>query len=145
MTGTALVTVKLTGMKDFEDDLARRELNMVKAIDAGLGVIARRGADILRVSMLSAASPSSPGSPPGVVTGNLIKSVRAVHQQGSLQSATAFGSNGKGGKAPHWYLLEFGTTKMAARPSLRPAGLQAGQEGQQLLTAMIKRMDGRGG
>ncbi len=145
MTGTAVVTVKLHGVQAFEDDLARREIAMVKAIDAGLGVIARRGADLLRASMLAAATPSSPGSPPGIVTGNLIKSVRAIHLQNSLQSATAFGSNGKRGKAPHWHLLEFGTRKMAARPSLRPAGLQAGQEGQRLLTAMIKRMDARGG
>lgn len=145
MTGTALMTVSLQGMQTFETDLARRELAMLKAIDTGLGAIARRGADILRQSMLSAGSPSSPGSPPGVVTGNLIKSVRAEHLQGSMKSATAFGSNGKRGKAPHWYLVEFGTRKMAARPSLRPAGLQAGQEGQRLLVDMIKRMDTRGG
>lgn len=140
-----MMETKLIGMDGYAADIERREQQMLKAVDAGLMAIARRGADILRNSMLAAGSPSSPGSPPGIVTGNLIKSVRAEHAAGSMQAVTAFGSNGKRGKAPHWFLLEFGTRKMAARPSLRPAGQQAGQEGQQLLTAMIKRMGARGG
>ncbi len=79
-------------------------------------------------AMNAAPSPSSPGSAPGVRTGNLIKSTRSIHEKGSLMSTTAFGSNGRRGKAPHWHFAEFGTSNQAARPVMRPECEAAAKE-----------------
>lgn len=58
--------------------------------------------------------PSIPGKPPHRQTGQLVSSVGHEFEQGGLVGIV--GTNVK-----HGFWLEFGTTKMAARPWLRPA------------------------
>ncbi len=59
-------------------------------------------------------SPSSPGDPPGVDTGNLKNSVIAK-PDGPKTWAVLVG-------AEYGAMLEYGTSKMAARPFMLPAG-----------------------
>jgi HK97 gp10 family phage protein len=74
------------------------------------------------VRTVSNASPSSPGQPPGVVTGQLRNSVFAdpVAGVGSNRVTIEVGA-----RAPYAGFLEFGTSKMAPRPFLRPAVARA--------------------
>lgn len=61
----------------------------------------------------SQQSPSSPGEPPAVVTGNLTGDIKTRPIRKALWEVV-FGAE----YAPY---LEFGTPRMAARPFLRPA------------------------
>lgn len=135
MSTAVAITGKFTGIEKMLEDMTRREEAIVRTIDAALGVIARDAADRMRQAMLSAPSPSLPGSAPGVVTGNLIKAIRAVHKIGSLQAEVQIK-----GKAAHWHLLEFGTTKMAARPFIRPYGREAAIDGEELINRAVARI-----
>lgn len=61
----------------------------------------------------SVSSPSSPGNPPAVVTGELKSSVRLVKINNKHYRLEA--------RADHAIPLEFGTSRMAPRPFLAPA------------------------
>ena len=130
-----VVTGKFTGIEKIMADMERREEMIVRTIDASLGVIARDAAGRMRQAMNSARSPSPPGSAPAVFSGNLVKSISAVHKIGSLQSAVVIK-----GKAAHWHLLEFGTRKMAARPFIRPHGRAAAIDGEELINRAVGRV-----
>lgn len=134
-----LVTAELKGLDRIEADLVRREAMLIEGVDKALGTIAGYGADLMRERMQMAPSPSPPGGAPGTVTGNLIRSVRSEHQAGSLTAIMRAGTKGrKKGGAPHWFLLEFGTMRMAARPFIRPAGKQAAEHGRHLIDAVVR-------
>lgn len=64
---------------------------------------------------LSGKSPSAPGEPPGVVTGELRRSMTYEIEK------TPQGVTGRVGTNKEYAVpLEFGTSRMAARPFLRP-------------------------
>jgi len=62
------------------------------------------------------ASPSAPGEPPKRVTGALLDSIDYQVEPGRDQVAVYVGA-----AVQHALYLEFGTSKMAARPFMRPA------------------------
>lgn len=62
---------------------------------------------------------SSPGNPPRVDTGNLINTLRSEDRNGDSVAIIA----GAGTEAYATY-LEFGTTKMAARPFMGPMAME---------------------
>ena len=64
---------------------------------------------------LSGPSPSSPGEPPGVVSGTLRRGVTHEVEKGPNRVVGRVGTN-----IEYAIPLEFGTSKMAARPFLRP-------------------------
>jgi HK97 gp10 family phage protein len=78
-------------------------------LEAGIRVVE----SIVKVS-LQGPSPSAPGQPPGLDTGYLINSVQVVDPVTPIEAILGVGAD----YGPH---LEFGTSKMAARPFLRPA------------------------
>lgn len=61
-------------------------------------------------------SPSAPGKPPAVVTGELDASIAIDKQSQGRKIRVAIVI-----RAEHGFFLEFGTKKMAARPFVRPA------------------------
>lgn len=61
---------------------------------------------------MSTSSPSSPGDPPGVVTGYLKNSIQARKER--PKHWAVYGAN-------YGLYLEYGTVRMAARPFVRPA------------------------
>lgn len=64
---------------------------------------------------LGGGSPSAPGEPPGIVSGTLRRSISHEVEK------TATGVSGRVGTNVKYALpLEFGTSRMAARPFLRP-------------------------
>ena len=120
------LTVRVEGGDALERDLAKRELAMLRSADQAMARLAELAADRMRTSMKSASSPSSPGSPPGIVSGNLIKGVYSAHQPGTLRAVAGI-------DAPHWHFAEFGTVKMAARPVIRPAGKSVAMDAARIL------------
>ena len=80
--------------------------NVRRQVDARL----TRGSNALRtaaLSVLAGASPSAPGSPPGVRSGNLRRNWTMFSGGGSFGITSGMGYAG---------YLEYGTSKMAARP-----------------------------
>lgn len=73
---------------------------------------------------------SSPGSPPHVDTGDLRKSLQPeVVRTGNTIRGTVSSS------VPHALMLEYGTSKMAARPFMRPTVL----EERETVTNILRR------
>lgn len=129
------LTVRVEGGDALEQDLAKRELAMLRGADQAMARLAELAADRMRASMRSAASPSSPGSPPGIVTGNLIKGVYSAHQPGTLRAVAGIDS-------PHWHFAEFGTVKMAARPVIRPSGAAVALTAERVMKEATRRIFG---
>ena len=65
---------------------------------------------------ISGPSPSAPGEPPGVVSGTLRRSITYEIEKRQESVIGKVGSNEE-----YALFLEVGTSKMAARPFLRPA------------------------
>lgn len=61
----------------------------------------------------SSSSPSAPGQPPGIDTGNLRNSIQVRPYMGAIWRVWVDAAYGKP--------LEYGTARMAARPFVRPA------------------------
>lgn len=127
-----MIEGKLVGMDRLEADLSARMKRLAQNVDGFVASVANDGASRIRAAMHSASSPSSPGSAPGIVTGNLIKSVQTTHERGSFKAEVQV-------TAPHWHLLEFGTSKMAARPFLRPQAKLAVIAGEARIGAAIEQ------
>lgn len=63
-----------------------------------------------------------PGDPPGKVTGTLDSAVyRTFSQDRSSDEVKAYHVGVNKGKAPHWHLIEYGSSRAPAHPYLRPA------------------------
>lgn len=64
----------------------------------------------------------APGAPPGIKTRNLHNAVyRAYSPERSNDEQQVYHASVNKRKAPHWYLVEFGTYLNAPHPYLRPA------------------------
>lgn len=86
-----------------------------RLLDAWAGQAAGDIAQAAKDSMGS--GPSTPGEPPGVDTGELRDSIEVVRdRQGRWQLRVG---------AEHGLYLELGTSRMAARPFVRPAMMSA--------------------
>lgn len=132
------LTVRIEGGDVFERDLAARELKILRSAEAAMVRMAEAAADTMRASMRAAASPSPPGSPPGIHTGNLLKGVYSANRPGTLKAVAGI-------TAHHWHLLEFGTVKMAARPVIRPSGKAVALEGERIIKESSQRLIDGGG
>ncbi len=73
-------------------------------------------------SSWSPSSPSAPGQPPAVVSGNLRDSITARQTTKGDKPAVMIEV-----KAHYASFLEFGTSRMASRPFIRPAMFRAEQ------------------
>lgn len=77
----------------------------------------------------SRKSPSSPGRPPAVDTGNLKNSIVA-RPAGRGKAEVSIG-------AEYAIYLEYGTTRMAARPFLRPAVERISEKAKEIVKATL--------
>lgn len=134
-----MIEAKFEGLDLIESDIDRRLAAIVAGADKLVAAVARDGAERIRTAMLAQRSPSPAGSEPAVVTGNLIRSIRNAHMAGTLSASIMAGTSGRS-KAPHWFLLEFGTRRMAARPFIRPNGRAAAENGKAAMVEMLRRI-----
>lgn len=114
------------------DDVAamvRLERLMEKRFEVAgdiLKIVAQRKISITQPLMTTSSgrlwglNPSKPGFPPKVVTGDLMKGVIARVATSSKVVRCFVGSN-----TPYALTLEFGSSRLAARPWLRPSMAEA--------------------
>lgn len=81
---------------------------------------------------------SPPGSPPYRETGNLMAGVDHIESQSGDTYSTEIVSKRAGGDAEIPFWLEFGTSKMAARPYMRPVRNQ----GSEIIRRQAENMGG---
>jgi hypothetical protein len=93
-----------------EDFLAKVSTKMYERMDA----VADYLVDRIKKKLSTTGSPSSPGNPPHLRTGDLRDSITAVDSAGLDLFAKDIGSN-----LEYSTNLEYGTSKMAPRPFLR--------------------------
>lgn len=79
--------------------------------------------------------PSRPGEPPNQDTGVLGNNIETVQKAPLLVEVSS--------NAPYSAALEFGTSKMAARPFMQPAADKIRPEATDLVVAAVKRAVGR--
>ena len=107
------------------------------AAAAGLTQVAIAMQRKMRAKMTKSTGrkPSAPGQPPAVQTGRLRNSI--VHQPATAGNLFARA----GTNVPYGKYLEFGTSKMAARPWLGPVRLEysTGTKAQNVFAAAFKR------
>lgn len=111
---------------------ARREYG--KAIFTAAGLLADDAALSITTGAVGGVNhaPSSPGQPPNADTGELDRSVHA-ERTGELTAIAA-------ADAAHAQPLEFGTSKMEARPFMAPAAERTRPKAKKLLEAARDRI-----
>ena len=124
-TGIKMVGMEemLREMKKYPKKMERKGLR--KATTAGSKVLVKA---IKLVLKQSGKGVSAPGQPPGIHTGNLMKSTayKMLRSRFPTEMTALIGhktkSGGKGAKklGAHAHLLERGTENMAARPYFKP-------------------------
>lgn len=112
-------------------------------IFTGVAAGARLLYEEVKLNTSGARATGEPGGPPGVKTGNLNAAVyRAYSPEKSPDGVKTYRISVNKAKAPHWWLVEFGSSRTPAHPYLRPAAaripdaIKAGKE------AMRKRLSG---
>lgn len=128
---------KITGARRHRQRLRNlplaTRLEVGKAIFAGAGIIqteARRS--IIQGAIQGAGHiPSAPGEPPNRNTGQLDQSI-ITRKTGVLTAETS-------AEAPYSVALEFGTSKMAERPYMRPATKKSRAKIERLTRLALKR------
>lgn len=136
------VDIKVNGPKDKDKaDLAAIE----KAIMDGLMATALIGQGYAQKSILRGRKTgylyprgkkmhqaSASGQPPATDTGHLANNIFAEVNQTEAMTVEIRS------KAPYSIHLEYGTKHMAARPFLRPAGWQAGIQGEKIVKSFVQ-------
>lgn len=114
------IRAKLIGRKKHT---ARLERLSSFDVDTAVGAVLYEGADMIKVEAQQSITrgavsgrnhvPSNPGEPPKNDTGVLMRNIEAK-RSGRLEAEVR-------SEAPYAAALEFGTSKMAERPYMRPA------------------------
>jgi HK97 gp10 family phage protein len=98
-----------------------------QAADRAIEAMAREGERYIKQSF--GTSPSSPGDTPGVDTGALRSSIN-VQQRGRMVRAIADG-------VEYGVMLEFGTSRMGARPFMAPAAMWLNNQTERIFKDFI--------
>ena len=100
-------------------------------VTAALHAVAETVVAEARLRLGSAgASPSAPGETPADPSGALAASLAVVETPDGFAAAAS---------STYAHFLEYGTTRMAARPFLRPAAEATGDEARRILAAAFAR------
>jgi len=103
------------GLDGFFDDIKG------KILLSGVAAMARVIYNEVKLNT-SGVRKGGPGDPPGQVTGTLNKAIYRVYAESdSTDDRKIYRVSVNKRTAPHWHLVEFGTSRMAARPYIRPA------------------------
>ena len=109
------MSVEWNGKRNEKEVLNLLERNMKRAVRFAEGECKK----LISRGNVTGMNPSSAGDPPKVVTGVLRSSIDTEVSRDSLGVSGYLGVR-KGAAENYGFFLEFGTSKMAARPFLRP-------------------------
>lgn len=136
--------VKITGSKAFSARLRRiggpeMEREVGAALYAAGQEIETEAALLITSGAVSGKGhvPSRPGEPPNADTGVLDRSIETAKTGPLTVEVSA--------NAPYAVALEFGTSKMAERPFMRPAVARKRKEAIALVRAAVRKVVTRGG
>lgn len=110
---------------------SRREVGKAVFVAAGILETDVRQSIVQGAIQGAGHIPSAPGEPPNRDTGNLDQNVKAF-KTGELTSEVA-------SEAPYSAALEFGTSKMAERPFMRPGAKKVRPKMRKLVAAAVKK------
>ena len=142
------VTINLKGQDEVLKALQEMSADVEKAVQNGLLQTAFLAQSVAQQSILKGPKTgriykrgkrgrthqaSAPGEPPANDTGRLASSLRAEVSTEALTASLIAGTT----YAIH---LEYGTTKMAARPFMRPAAEKVAPKGVELIRAQLDKV-----
>lgn len=136
-------TIESNLIGDFDLDLTRYEQKIQeKVIFSGAASMAKTIYDEVKLN----ASGSRGEGFPGRKTGTLAESIYRVYSpERSGDSVKTYRISWNKKKAPHGHLIEFGTSRMAARPFIRPAFDHMGSAIRSGLASMKAELQDTGG
>lgn len=109
----------LQGLQELEKKLQKLgELEARKALNRG---ITKGGAEIRKAARANAKQLDNKLTPEQIFKNVTSKKWRVKKGRKYLGVSVGVNKNGKGGDTYYWRFLEFGTSKMEARPFLEPA------------------------
>lgn len=130
--------VKITGAQRFTDRMQRMASASTKSAADKALYVAGTIIEVYAENSITAGSisgpghiPSNPGEPPNADTRLLDTSIHTV--------AVGKGRVNVESTAPYAAALEFGTSKMAARPYMNPASKAKGPEASKLVAEALRR------
>jgi HK97 gp10 family phage protein len=130
---------KITGMKAHSARLGRiAGPEMVRQVGAALyaagSLIETEAAQLITAGAVSGKNhvASAPGDAPNADTHQLDRSIETVQVEPLKVEVSA--------NAPHAVLLEFGTSRMAERPFMRPATARKRKEAVDLIAGAVKKV-----
>ena len=118
-----MITVETTLTGDLANDLDRWTKQIHESVAfAGVAAMALVIYDEAVANTSGARTTGAPGAPPGVVTGHLHSAIyRVFSKTRSNDHLKTYQISWNKTKAPHGFLVEYGTSHTPAHPFLRPA------------------------
>ena len=138
--GMNLTGDMLGALDKFEKDIKE------KVIMSGVAAMGRVIYDEVKLNTSGARAGGKPLDPPGVKTGTLDRAIYRVYSpERSSDGVKVYKVSVNRSKAPHWFLIEFGTSRAPAHPYIRPAAAKipdALRAGQARMTERMAEMGG---
>ena len=124
-----ILSARIRGLDALKARLASLPDLVRAGAEAALLATAEAAAADLRARLQPGSGPSAPGQAPSDPEGRIAAATTATRDESSGASLTV--------ALPFARDLEFGTTRMAARPFLRPAAQRAGSDAKALLAKVV--------
>lgn len=106
----------ISGLDKFESDIKG------KAILSGVAAMGQVIYDEVKLNTSGMRKTGKPLDPPGLKTGTLDRAIYRVYSpERSSDGVKVYKVSVNKSKAPHWFLIEFGTSRAPAHPYIRPA------------------------
>lgn len=126
----------MSGLDNFEKAIKEQ------VILSGVAAMGKVIYDEVKLNTSGARKTGRPLDPPGVKTGTLDRAIYRVYSpESSSDGRKVYKVSVNKRKAPHWYLVEFGSSRAPAHPYIRPAAAKIPEAIKAGQLRMTERMD----
>lgn len=126
----------MSGLDNFEKAIKEQ------VILSGVAAMGKVIYDEVKLNTSGARKTGRPLDPPGVKTGTLDRAIYRVYSpEASSDGRKVYKVSVNKSKAPHWYLVEFGSSRAPAHPYIRPAAAKIPEAIKAGQLRMTERMD----